>query len=72
MKTAINCPDCGSPIPVESTLLLAGQKFECPNPQCGTSIALSPADTDKVAAAISEFENLKEHALQQSKQNNVM
>lgn len=72
MKTSINCPDCNAPIPVESTLLLAGQKFDCPNPHCGTSISLSPADTEKVATAINEFKNLKENALQQSRQNELM
>lgn len=62
----INCPDCGSPIPVESTLLIGGGSFSCPNQACGVSISLSSADIPKVAEAFDGVEQLRQQALNSS------
>ncbi len=67
VKTTVNCPDCGSPIYIESTLLLAGQRFSCSNEQCGTAISLSTEDTTKVENAYNEYENIRQQAVDQTK-----
>lgn len=66
VKTKIDCPDCQSPIYIESTLLLAGQSFKCSNPNCRTSISLSLSETEKVAQAFNQFENIRQNAVDQA------
>jgi len=66
VKTEINCPDCQSPIIIESSLLLAGQSFKCSNPKCHTSISLSLSETQKVAQAFNKFEEIRQDAVEQA------
>ncbi|BFM48712.1 hypothetical protein [Marinomonas sp. THO17] len=66
VKTEIKCPDCQSPIFIESNLLLAGQSFKCSNPNCHTSISLSLSETQKVAKAFNEFQQIRQNAVEQA------
>ncbi|ADZ91889.1 hypothetical protein Marme_2658 [Marinomonas mediterranea MMB-1] len=66
IKSTIDCPDCGSPIYFESTLLISGQSFTCSNSNCGTSISLSSEETNVVANAFEKFEKIKHDALKQT------
>ncbi len=67
----INCPDCSHPIPIETTLLLAGQSFSCSNPQCHVSITLSSTEVDRVANAFDQLSSLREDAIKHSGQDEV-
>ena len=67
VKSQIECPDCQSPIYMESTLLLAGHSFKCSNPNCGTTISLSLSETEKVSKAFQKFEKIREDAISQAK-----
>ena len=65
VQSVIPCPDCGSNIHIDSTLLLAGQSFKCTNEACTTSIALQPQEVAVVSEAIDKFETLKQDAMAQ-------
>lgn len=67
VKSQIECPDCRSPIYIESTLLLAGKSFKCSNQNCGTTISLSLSETEKVAQAFNKFQEIRESAIAQAK-----
>lgn len=66
IKSTVNCPDCGSPIYIESSLLLAGHKFSCTNPQCSVSIAISSSEIEKVSETYTSFQSMKESTIKQS------
>jgi hypothetical protein len=68
VKIQINCPDCHSPIFMESMLLLTGQSFKCSNPECRTAISLSLSESEKVAQAFNKFEHIRENAVNQARQ----
>ena len=68
VKSQIACPDCGSPIYIESTLLLAGQSFNCTNEQCSVSISLSSSETQRVSDAYQKFEDIRDQAKAQANQ----
>ncbi|SHO58657.1 hypothetical protein VQ7734_04429 [Vibrio quintilis] len=66
IQSKIDCPDCGTPIHFESTLLLAGKKFSCPNPDCHTSISLAPSEVSTVSEAFGQFEKIRSTCIQQA------
>ena len=57
----INCPDCGTKIPLDINLLLQGKSFPCP--KCSIEIQLQSNSVDTVKSAMSSFEALKSHPL---------
>lgn len=68
VKTSVSCPDCNSPIYIESTLLLSGQTFNCSNENCSVAISLGAGDQEKVANAFQQYEDMRENAIQQAKE----
>jgi len=66
INTKINCPDCNTPIPIESSLLLAGHSFKCTNSGCSTAISLSFSESEKVAEAYKKMQGLREAAIDQA------
>ncbi len=68
ISTQITCPDCQSPIYIESSLLVIGQSFKCSNKQCSTSISLAVSDLQKVTDAFTKFEEIRENAIDQARQ----
>lgn len=69
VQSQITCPDCGSPIFIESTLLLAGKTFNCSNEQCSVAISLSSTETEKVSNAFQQFETMRDQAKAQANQS---
>lgn len=69
-QTSIQCPDCGSPVYIESTLLLSGQSFSCSNKDCDVSISLSASDMQKVSDTFDKYEGLKQQAVEQGAEEN--
>jgi hypothetical protein len=61
IQSTIQCPYCDSSIIVESSLLLSGSIFHCPNPECSASVSLSPDDQTTLENAVHKFEELKEY-----------
>ena len=68
VQSQIACPDCGSPIVIESSLLLAGQSFSCSNEKCSVSISLAASETEKVSNAFQQFETMRDKAKAQANQ----
>ena len=68
VQSVIPCPDCGSNIHIDSTLLLAGQSFKCTNPNCTVSIAIQPQEVPTVSEAIDKFQELKQTALEKGQE----
>lgn len=68
IQSTIQCPDCGSPIVIDSILLLSGHNFKCSNSQCGVSISLSQDDHQKVADAFQQYESLKQESINIAKE----
>lgn len=66
IQTKIECPDCHSPIILDSLLLIAGQQFRCSNPNCGCAVQLAEDERSKVADAYQKFEQLKQNSLSQA------
>ena len=66
IKSSITCPDCGTPIHIESSLLLAGHKFSCSNKECSVSISISTEDIEKVSRTYKDFEDMRDTAIRQS------
>jgi predicted RNA-binding Zn-ribbon protein involved in translation (DUF1610 family) len=62
-QSKLPCPDCGQDILIESSLLLAGSSFSCPNRECGVTIKLDTASLPQVKSAYEQFEQLKQSAL---------
>lgn len=70
-QTSINCPDCNSPIYIQSDALLQGASFSCSNPQCSVAISLSTSDMSTVSSAINQFEDLRQEAVNGSKNDGI-
>ena len=66
VHSQVACPDCGSPIFIESSLLLTGQSFKCSNEKCSVALSLDMSETDKVSKAYDEFENIRDQARSQA------
>ena len=58
-NSTIKCPDCGSDIQIEVTLLLQGGRFRCNNANCNVSISLSSESETEATAAYEKLESLK-------------
>lgn len=69
-KTSVGCPDCGTPIEIESTLLLSGCKFNCANPTCNVAISLTDNDKGRVMRAFEQFAKVRSEAVEQAERAN--
>ena len=58
-QTNIPCPDCGSNILIDSTLLLSGEKFACTNEACSAVLSLDESSISQVKDAFEKYEDLK-------------
>ncbi len=58
-ENSIPCPVCGTRIPFEVKTLLAGVSFDCPNPECNSSIGISAESKPIVEKTIEKMELLK-------------
>lgn len=67
VQSVISCPDCGSPIYIDSVLLLSGSSFKCTNNSCSVSISLDMSDKGVVEDAMTKFEEIKNASTQQAK-----
>ncbi|MCK0536879.1 hypothetical protein [Alcanivorax quisquiliarum] len=56
MQTQIGCPDCGTTIPIDTKLLLSGQRFMCS--RCALSISLASESHALVQDAVRGFDRL--------------
>ena len=56
MQTQIGCPDCGNTIPIDTKLLLSGQRFMCS--QCSLSVSLASESHTIVQQAVRGFDKL--------------
>ena len=59
----VPCPDCGQNIPIESTLLIQGANFKCPNEQCNIAISLDASSGAQVQQAYEQLDKLKNDSL---------
>lgn len=57
LEQSIDCPDCGTAIPIETRALLEGAAFACP--KCAAEISMSPRRDETWGAAQKKFEALK-------------
>lgn len=69
IQSVIPCPDCGSDIHMDSTLLLAGNSFSCVNEACKSSIAINPSEIAMVTEAINKFEELKKTSIEEGQKS---
>jgi phage FluMu protein Com len=57
MMTAIRCPLCGTPIPVDTDALIKGVGFQCP--KCQSVINLCSNSAPTLKGAMETLERLK-------------
>ena len=62
MTPTIACPDCNTPIAVNTDLLLQGTSFTCVG--CGLKLSLSPKSRQLSQHAVSEIRNIQSLAKQ--------
>lgn len=55
--SSINCPDCGTAIPINTKQLLMGYKFSCPN--CTVSVGLANDSKAIVEQTVQKMEQFK-------------
>lgn len=55
---AIVCPVCRHPIPFDTTRLLQGDGFACPN--CRSVVSVAPESIEQTKEAVEQFERLKQ------------
>lgn len=53
------CPVCSTKIPADSTQLVAGTKFSCPN--CSAKIGLTTNSRPKAQQAVETLKKLRNH-----------
>ena len=58
-ENAIPCPDCKSSIVISPSLLIMGNSFTCPNPECLVRISLNENSTSIFKDAMDKFNHLK-------------
>lgn len=57
---ALPCPLCQTQIPFDTSLLLQGQKFSCPNPDCDAVVGIEPNSVPVAEEAMKKFDDLKQ------------
>lgn len=62
----IQCPVCGGKIYVQPKLLLQGSSFNCSTQNCDASVSLSSSSYNVTQHAMTEFERVKQTALNES------
>ncbi|WP_131470981.1 hypothetical protein [Marinomonas sp. MED121] len=60
------CPHCHSVILFDAKLFVSGMRFCCSNPDCHTSISISPSNLEKAKHLVEDFESKKQKILQHS------
>jgi transcription initiation factor IIE alpha subunit len=58
---SISCPVCGTKIPIDTTQLLLGIQFKCPNQDCDVSIGLHNDSKPIVEKTMTKLNELKEN-----------
>jgi transcription elongation factor Elf1 len=61
LEQSIDCPDCGTPIAIETRALMEGASFTCGN--CGVEISMAGRAEESWRAAQAKFEALKAEML---------
>ena len=57
LEQSIDCPDCGTPIAIETRALMEGASFACGN--CGAEISMAGRAEESWGAAQAKFAALK-------------
>ena len=63
--TTIPCPDCETPIPINTEGLLRGDTFHCPN--CGLTLTLNRNSEEPAKGVLNQLQELKKAAAVSSK-----
>lgn len=63
------CPNCGSIIIFDAKLFVAGMNFNCSNPDCHTSVSISPKSLNQAKEVLDNYESQKQSILQKSHVN---
>ncbi|WP_438464191.1 hypothetical protein [Marinomonas sp. PE14-40] len=62
----IPCPHCQSVILFDAKLFVSGMRFRCSNPDCNTSISISPTSLNQAKDVFENYESQKQTILQKS------